>query len=58
MIVCHCHVITDKEIRNNIKNGATSVEDIGCACKACTACGGCKKTVLEILEEETNTSAK
>jgi len=53
-IICHCAEITYEEILNAIKNGATSVDDIGDVTEAGIACGGCLDDIEEILEEELN----
>lgn len=52
MIICHCHKVTDKDIRKNIKDGARSLKDISCICQACTDCKGCAKAIQCILKEE------
>ncbi len=51
MIICHCHKVTDKDILKLVEKGAKTFKDIQCGCKACTECQGCKKAVLDILEE-------
>ncbi len=52
MIVCHCHSVTDREIRSSVQCGARSCEDVGEACGAGTGCGGCESLVEEIVECE------
>ena len=52
MIICHCHNVTDKQIREIVKKGAKSLKEVGCACEACTECKGCAKAVREIIDEE------
>ena len=51
MIVCHCHVVSDREIRRAVRAGATSVGDVARQCRAASGCGGCAETVEEILSE-------
>jgi len=51
MIVCHCNIITDKDIINLIDKGAKTLQEIQCGCDACKDCEGCKNTILDILSE-------
>jgi bacterioferritin-associated ferredoxin len=51
MIVCLCHVVSDRTIRARISEGARSVDDIGQTCMAGTGCGGCKEQLQELLTE-------
>lgn len=52
-IVCSCFNVTLKDIKEAIKNGAKTVEDIKNATYATSACGRCKNNIQEILEEFT-----
>lgn len=52
MIVCHCHCVTDRTIREHVRAGATSVEAVAEACAAATGCGGCRELVEEIVDAE------
>ena len=51
MIVCHCHAVTDREIRRAAERGATTPREVGQHCRAGTCCGGCVPVVETILEE-------
>ena len=51
MIVCHCHRVTDREIRACVRGGARSCEDVGDACGAGTGCGGCVPLVHDLVQE-------
>lgn len=51
MIVCLCHVVSDRTIRARIAEGAQSVDDIGETCLAGTGCGGCRDQLEELLKE-------
>ena len=55
MVVCHCNVVNDREIRAQILAGALDVEDLGARCTAGTRCGGCRP-VLEALIAEARVS--
>ena len=52
MIVCHCHGVTDREIRNTVQCGARTCEDVAEACGASSGCGGCEALVAEIVHAE------
>ncbi len=52
MIVCICHGINDKAIRNAVSDGAVSLSDIACATGAGTCCGKCHDCVREIVDEQ------
>jgi bacterioferritin-associated ferredoxin len=50
MLVCHCHALTDRDIRRAVRNtGACSVAEVGDHCGAATGCGGCYEAVAEIV---------
>ncbi len=48
-VVCTCHKVTDKTLREAIAAGADSIEALGQATKACTGCGSCKSEVGQLL---------
>jgi len=52
MIVCHCHGVTDREIRASVQHGARTCADVSDACGAGTGCGGCSSLVTEIVSGE------
>lgn len=41
MILCHCAVVTDREVRDAIQAGATDVCALAEVCGTSRACGGC-----------------
>ena len=50
MLVCHCHALTDRDIRRSVRvTGACSVAEVGDHCGAATGCGGCHEVVAEIV---------
>lgn len=49
MLVCHCHRVNDKVIREACASGAQSVADVGDACGAGTGCGGCKPAIEGVI---------
>ena len=53
MLVCHCHALTDRDIRRAVRiSGACSVDEVGDCCGAATGCGGCYEVVAEIVAVE------
>jgi len=51
VIVCHCQAVSDSRIRDEIDCGARDVNEIGMACEAGTACGGCEPMLRRLLSE-------
>ncbi|HET7538706.1 MAG TPA: (2Fe-2S)-binding protein [Polyangiaceae bacterium] len=50
MLVCHCHALTDRDIRRTVRTtGACSVAEVGDHCGAATGCGGCFEAVADIV---------
>ena len=49
LLVCHCHRICDRTIRESMRQGASSVAEIGAACRAGTGCGGCRPAIAGLL---------
>ena len=49
MLVCHCMVVYDGQIRSEIDRGARDPFDIADACEAGTVCGGCVPAICELL---------
>lgn len=52
MIVCHCHGVTDREIRACVESGARTCGDVSAECGAGTGCGGCVELVAELVHVE------
>ena len=52
MLVCHCHRICDRTIRESIREGARSIDDVGAACRAGTGCGGCRPAIAGLLRNQ------
>jgi bacterioferritin-associated ferredoxin len=51
LIVCHCHAVSDRDIRRAARDGALSVQDVARDCGAASGCGGCAAAVRELLDE-------
>ncbi len=52
MIVCHCHGVSDRSIREAVQEGARTCRQVARACRAGRACGGCRPVIHEIIERE------
>lgn len=50
MIVCSCHAVSDRALRDAAAAGFSYEEAVG-ATRAGTDCGHCRETVAEILSE-------
>lgn len=51
MVVCHCNVVSDREVRAQIRAGALDAEALAARCDAGTRCGGCRPVIDAILSE-------
>lgn len=51
MVVCHCNVVSDREIRAQIRAGALTADDLAARCDAGTRCGGCQPMIDSLLAE-------
>ena len=49
MLVCHCHALTDRDIRRAVRSGAHTLDEVGMHCGAGTGCGGCREAVQDIV---------
>lgn len=52
MIVCHCRGITDRAIRDAVRDGARTVRQVARACDAGARCGGCRPAIAELIDDE------
>ncbi len=51
-ILCHCKMVTEKELKTLLKKGAASVEEVTLLTGAGTGCGRCKPRVVEFVQRE------
>jgi bacterioferritin-associated ferredoxin len=49
MYVCHCAVVTDRDIVESVANGARCVNDVARQTGAGRVCGGCISSVRELV---------
>lgn len=53
MLVCHCRVVSDREIREAIASGAADVCAVAEICSgAGSRCGGCRPAIRRLLAEQ------
>jgi bacterioferritin-associated ferredoxin len=52
LIVCHCQAVTDRAIRNAVRDGARCRRSVARACAAGRSCGGCTLAIDEIVRSE------
>jgi bacterioferritin-associated ferredoxin len=51
MIVCHCRAVSDRTVRESLRNGAADVAAVMAETGAGTCCGGCLVAVEELVAE-------
>jgi bacterioferritin-associated ferredoxin len=51
MYVCMCTAVTEREIRNAVDGGATSLADVQSALPVGICCGCCEDTARSIVDE-------
>jgi bacterioferritin-associated ferredoxin len=51
MYVCICSAVTDREIRNAVDSGATSLADVQSALPVGMCCGRCEDTARSFVDE-------
>lgn len=52
VIVCHCRRVTDRQIRQAVREGAECIGSVAAACGAAAGCGGCATVVHDIVCRE------
>jgi bacterioferritin-associated ferredoxin len=55
VIVCHCHQVSERTIREAVQDGAHTRRQVTRACRAGGACGGCRPTIRAIIDGEAAT---
>ncbi len=56
MFVCLCRVVTDRQVEEAVRDGATTISDVGDHCDAGTGCGGCHDRLQEIIDKSVSSS--
>jgi len=56
-LLCHCRLVSDKQIVSELASGACSVADVQARCGAATRCGGCLPALEALVEARTTAVA-
>ncbi len=51
MYICICHAVTDSDIHQVVKRGASSFKDLSNATGCGTQCGSCVAQVRQVMNE-------
>ena len=51
MLICICKGLSERAVHGTIRNGATTVEEIGRACGAGTDCGTCQDALEDAIAD-------
>ncbi len=51
MYVCVCNAVTEREVRNTIKNGATTMRQLRSELNVAASCGTCEEGIEQFLED-------
>jgi len=51
MYVCVCNSVTDKQIRESVEKGASSIEHLSDELNVATCCGKCKNCAKRVLRQ-------
>ena len=51
MYVCICHGITDRRLKEAVREGASSFEELQAHTGVSTCCGACESTARAIVDE-------
>lgn len=58
MIVCVCHAVSDRHIRQVIAEGARSFEDVQFATGVGTCCGACRDCAQRVVQQQLGAAAE
>jgi bacterioferritin-associated ferredoxin len=58
MYACLCFGITERVVREHVREGARSLEEVGRVCRAGTDCGGCLAKIERLIVEEERETGK
>lgn len=58
MYVCVCHTVTDREIREAVDSGASSLFEVQCRLPVGSCCGRCEETAQQVVDEHLRVRAQ
>lgn len=50
-LICICMTVTRGEIKNAVRNGQTTLDELKATLFCCTGCGTCEGRVTKVMEE-------
>jgi bacterioferritin-associated ferredoxin len=56
MYVCMCRAITDRQIRDTVRRGASNLDEVQQLLPVANCCGACEETARELIHIEVQTS--
>ena len=51
MYICVCHAVTDRQIREAVDQGASTLRELQCQLPVASCCGRCEDSAREVLDE-------
>lgn len=51
MIICHCNVLTEKQLGEAVAQGAHRPREVYAACGCQAECGGCTRTIVALIRD-------
>jgi bacterioferritin-associated ferredoxin len=58
MYVCVCRGISDRQIRETVHQGASSLEEVKRCLPIATCCGRCEETARDLVQSEVRSKAQ
>ncbi len=56
MFVCLCKAVSDTQLVEIIRKGASTVKQVADSCGAGSGCGACNREIQEMIEDEARLS--
>lgn len=50
MYICVCHAISDRQIREIVDRGASSLQEVQCHLPVAGCCGSCEDSARDLIE--------
>ncbi len=58
VIICDCHAVSERRIRELVRSGATSVRDVQRRTGAGSGCSGCLSALREVVQREARAASQ
>jgi bacterioferritin-associated ferredoxin len=56
--VCVCHAISDRQIREIVKRGAASLDEVQAYLPVANCCGACENFAKEVIETQLEATSR